>query len=154
MLFCICRFLALYLSRRDPLALSSKWGKQTKFPSANDILLSKNGLYQLVRRLCVVINQPSLPEKLLDSAIPSIVFLIRAMAYNPELCSNNSEDTQADNEVGEVSKRGERKGSSSNNLSFRAEGLSGCRWPMRRLCALGTDHRGSRRLYVLQVCDV
>jgi hypothetical protein len=139
----IFRLLTLYLSKRDPKEFARKKYESSSF----EILLSKNGLYNLVRRLCVAINQPSLHPQYLDVAIPSIVFLIRAMAYNPELCGKDDNDVDgvdSDNDTKTDQRRKKKKSESESSLD-------GARWPMQRLAAIGTDMRGKRRLFVLQV---
>lgn len=109
-------------------------------------MLSENGLYNLTRRLCVAINQPSLPQQYLDFAIPSIVFLIRAMAHNNELCGKeDASDEDEDGEQEATADQGEKK------RKERASSFSGARWPMQRLTVIGTDMRGQRRLFVHEV---
>jgi U3 small nucleolar RNA-associated protein 20 len=67
-----CRLLALYLGRRDvsgPRLRTSVDGIE--------ILTMPNGLYDLSRRLCIVLNQPRLTDALLNSAVNALVFVIR-----------------------------------------------------------------------------
>jgi hypothetical protein len=75
-----CRLLTLYLSRRD--VTSARLRTST---DGIEVLTMSNGLYQLARRLCLVLNQPRLTDALLDSAVTALVFTVRAMTRNPEL---------------------------------------------------------------------
>lgn len=131
--------MAVYLAKRNPI----------KIPSA-DALRARNGLYQLARRFCIVLNQPSLPEQLENSVISSIVMVIRCMAHNPQLCKYGEADNIEDDSKNHFV-RESKDGPVAKLKSSVIEGFEGCRWPMRRLCALGTDIRGMRRMYVLKV---
>jgi len=63
-----------------------------------EILIQPNALYNLARKLCVVLNQPELPASLLEATTYSIVFTIRAMENNQEL----SKASNTDKENGEI----------------------------------------------------
>ena len=144
------RLLASYLARRDP----TKLGGKTVASSSVDFLRSDNGLYRLARRLCVALNQPLLPEALVRALVPCIVFSVRAMAHHPELCKSNSgDDGQEDREEVEEDVEDESAAGSPGKRKSRKDdgGFEGSRWVLRRLWGLGIDHRGKRRLYVLQV---
>lgn len=78
-----CRILWLYLSRRD--VVLSRLSTST---DGNEVLLAKNSLYHIARKLCIVINQPNLAPAHLNVAVSSLVFVIRAMYHNPQLVMN------------------------------------------------------------------
>ena len=101
------------------------------------MLVSTNCLYNLARRLSIAINQPSLPEPLKRAAISSILFTIKSMAYNPNLCN--------------VRANSDEKNENLEGGTDIAVGYSGSKWIMRRLCAIGVDIRGQRRKTVLEI---
>eukprot|EP01034_Spumella_vulgaris_P023353 gene23353-29566_t len=74
------RVVQLYLSRRDITR-----AKLSVSPDGVEILTTPNGLYHLARRLCVVINQPTLPTSMMEPLSTCLVFAIRAMLRNPDL---------------------------------------------------------------------
>ena len=76
-----CRVLQLYLSRRNPKLLANPTGTKVSY----DLLLSPNYLYDLGRKLCVVLNRPSLSEGHLYSAMYCIKFVVCALFHNPGL---------------------------------------------------------------------
>ena len=76
-----CRVLQLYLSRRNPKLLANPTGTKVSY----DLLLSPNYLYDLGRKLCLVLNRPSLSEGHLYSAMYSIKFVVCALFHNPGL---------------------------------------------------------------------
>ena len=86
-----CRLIRLYLSRRDVSLGRSHTAASSSSSSSRDkgmveVLTTSNGLFHLGRRLCVVLNQPHLTSTLLEAAVANVVFVIRAMARNPDLC--------------------------------------------------------------------
>jgi hypothetical protein len=85
-----CRVLKLYMSRRDVTH-----GRLSTSNDGTEILIQPNALYNLARKLCVVLNQPELPASLLEATKYSVVFTIRAMENNPDL-SKGSIDKQND----------------------------------------------------------
>jgi len=85
-----CRVLKLYMSRRDVTL-----GRLSTSNDGTEILIQPNALYNLARKLCVVLNQPELPASLLEATKYSVVFTIRAMENNPDL-SKGSIDKQND----------------------------------------------------------
>jgi hypothetical protein len=87
------RVLKLYLSRRDVVP-----GRLSTSPDGNEILTMPNGLYNLGRKLCVVLNQPELPASLLEATAFNIVFIIRAMEYNPALSNHNDNNSEDDDD--------------------------------------------------------
>jgi hypothetical protein len=74
------RVLALYLKRRDVYR-----ARLSTSPDGAEVLTAPNGLYQLARRLCVVVNQTSMNMGMLDSVVACTVFVVRAMVRNPDL---------------------------------------------------------------------
>ena len=148
-----CRLLGQYIDRRNPSKLSAlKKGKEMN-PSV-DVLTEKNGLYQMARRLCVCLNQPTLPEALHTSLVKCLVFTIRVMAHNPLLCQLNSGDDNDidddDKETDDHLKKKTKKIENSHN-NRPMQGFMGCNWVMRRLRTIGLDIRGKRRLFVLDI---
>ena len=86
-----CRLIRLYLSRREVTlgrshTSSSSSSSSSRDKSTVEILTTSNGLFHLGRRLCVVLNQPHLTTTLLEAAVANVVFVVRAMARNPDLC--------------------------------------------------------------------
>ena len=87
-----CRLIRLYLSRRDVslgrshTSSSSSSSSSSRDKGTVEILTTSNGLFHLGRRLCVVLNQPHLTSTLLEAAVANVVFVVRAMARNPDLC--------------------------------------------------------------------
>jgi hypothetical protein len=97
-----CRVLRLYLSRRDVSA-----SRLRTSPDGHEILTMPNGLYQLGRRLCVVLNQPKITDSLLDAAVASLVFAVRAMIRNPNLAQVEVEKTSVASSKGETKEKSE-----------------------------------------------
>ena len=86
-----CRVLSLYLSRRDVM-YNRLMTSADSVESQTEVLLRPNAWYQLARRLCIVINQPSLADALLRAATTCLVFAVRALHYNPELSILDTSD--------------------------------------------------------------
>ena len=76
-----CRVLQLYLSRRNPKFLANPTGTKVSY----ELLVSPNYLYDLGRKLCLVLNRPSLSEGHLYSAMYCIKFVVCALFHNPGL---------------------------------------------------------------------
>lgn len=76
-----CTVLKSYLSRRDPSKLTT---------SPHEILAKPNNLYQLGRRLCVLVNKLELSRDHMDCIIACLGFAIRAMLFNPQLTTDTS----------------------------------------------------------------
>jgi hypothetical protein len=72
------RVLLLYLRRRDVARLTTS-------PDGFEVLTAPNGMYQLARRLCVVLNQTAMHGNMLESVVACTVFTVRAMLHNPQL---------------------------------------------------------------------
>jgi hypothetical protein len=90
------RVVQLYLSRRDVTR-----ARLSVTADGVEILTTPNGLYHLARRLCIVINQPTLPAAMVDPLSTCLVFAIRAMLRNPDLAvvpAGESGDGEDDDE--------------------------------------------------------
>jgi hypothetical protein len=74
------RVLRAYLHRRDV----SRTRLSTS-PDGTEVLTIPNGLYHLARRLCVVLNQTSMNNSMLENVVICTVFVVRALLRNPDL---------------------------------------------------------------------
>jgi hypothetical protein len=139
-----CRIIQNYLRRRDPIAsnFNTPFAASPTAPVAeSEILLSSNALYNLARRLCLVLNYPVIIPSLLPPLTSCLVFTIRAMYYHPNLVTLKPEDEEKEREEDEegVSSKQEQQTIVSSN------------WAMQRLRAIGADSRGSKRFNVIKV---
>lgn len=82
-----CSVIKSYLHRRDPSNLTT---------SPSELLAKPNNLYQLGRRLCVLVNRLELSRAHLDCVMECLGFVIRAMVLNPELTTDMSRDAGID----------------------------------------------------------
>jgi U3 small nucleolar RNA-associated protein 20 len=165
------RALNLSLSRRDPMSLVSSsqaiYGKVVAMEE-RDYLLRANALYQLARKLCIVLNQPYLVDGLLESTTQGLLFIIRAMYHNPDRSSSPAIDQHADDEderdparddgadsddgtEAEVDDDDEEVEASTPNADEDLPVASGASWVMQRLRNIGSDKRGLRRFYAIRV---
>lgn len=171
-----CRVLALYFRLRDVNNPSGGGGSKR----GAELLASPNVLYQMSRRLCLMLNQPSLPAALAENLHECIVFVVRVLHRNPALdtgssgnscksaVSGSAEAEEAGEETGEAEDSmdtdddsqpaSSKKHASSSREEGRGgseekekEGSSTLRWTMSRLKGLGMDPRGHRRLHVLNI---
>lgn len=74
------RVLHLYIKRRDVIR-----ARLSTSVDGVEIFTTPNGLYQLARRLCIVVNQTTMQATMLDSVTVCTVFVVRAMLRNPDL---------------------------------------------------------------------
>jgi len=99
-----CRVLALYFRLRDVNNPSGGVGSK----SGADFLSSPNVLYQMARRLCLMLNQPSLPTALAENLHDCIVFVVRVLHRNPFLDAGG--DSGNGRKHGEGEEEGEEDG--------------------------------------------
>ena len=139
-----CRVLAQYLDRRDPTCLGS--------PSRGvaEVLEQENHLYNMSRRLCVVLNQPTLPNNFLPYLSKCLVFAIRGLFHlssdehenTVQLASLDcKEDSEIDSNFDEVEE---------SNTDIKPA-IRGANWVVQRLRGIGADSRGHRRLHVIKI---
>jgi hypothetical protein len=137
------RVLGLYLGRRDPLQLantvasatttsttSSSGGgkkKKEKKPSATpagagtvEALTHGNALYHLARRLCVMLDQPTLPPALFASIQKGLVWTLRAMHKHPQFSRSVSAPVSSSSSSSSSSS-GEMEGGGENEWEIMDE---------------------------------
>jgi U3 small nucleolar RNA-associated protein 20 len=145
-----CRIIKSYLQRRDPIA--SNFGSiahGSSSVSEIEILLTPNALYNLARRLCLMLNYPVILPSLLPSLTSCLVFVIRAMYYHPSLVTKI--DQPLEEEVDSEPKSEDENDESSPSVPTEPSLVASSNWAMQRLRAIGGDPRGSKRLNVLKV---
>jgi U3 small nucleolar RNA-associated protein 20 len=142
-----CRIIKNYLQRRDPIA--SNFG--TPHGSGVEILLTPNALYNLARRLCLMLNYPVILPSLLPSLTSCLVFVIRAMYYHPSLVTKI--DQPLDEEIDSEPKSDNENDREDISAAPNEPIVASSNWAMQRLRAIGGDPRGSKRLNVLKVCS-
>lgn len=144
-----CRIIQNYLQRRDPVASNFGTAHSSGSVAHFEILLTPNALYNLARRLCLMLNYPVILPSLLPSLTYCLVFVIRAMYYHPSLVTKI--DQTLDEEIDSDPKSDPEN--DENNSSAPPEPIvASSNWAMQRLRAIGGDPRGSKRLNVLKVC--
>lgn len=136
-----CRIIQICLSRRDVKKLTIR---DMSVNTQSDFLHLNNGLYQLSRRFCIILNQPSIAPSLLNNAVECLVFIIRAMFYNPQF-------TREEEKLDDSSSIDDPHDEEDHNDISISDSTSGCNWVMERLRNIGTDTRGLRRLYTVNV---
>ena len=144
------RILRLYFDRRG---ITKK--KLSTYPDGEEICLRINGLYQLARKICIILNQPVLPADVLDNCKHCITFITQAMHNSPELSTKIEkvdENMLKMDQIDADNSENDSKREDEEEVALQGK-LFGAHWVMRRLQGLGTDNRGKRRLYILTILN-
>jgi hypothetical protein len=87
------RAWGVYLSRRDPITLAppgqrpvSKPAVGTAVGHGGEFLREKGGPFRLCKQTAAQLDRTGVDAQLLDQAVKNLVWVVRAMHANPELC--------------------------------------------------------------------
>jgi hypothetical protein len=116
------RAWGVYLSRRDPITLAPPGQKPVSkavgkaVGTAVEFLREKGGPFRLCKQTAAQLDRTGVDAQLLDQAVKNLVWVVRAMHANPELCyiapaAAVTEATIASSETAVVVARSGRKGS-------------------------------------------
>jgi hypothetical protein len=119
-----CVLLRAYLEHRDCTRLAEKLASG----GSGEVLFRPNGLFQMVRRLCIILNQPILAPDFKEPLQACLLFLLRAMRRHPELALLPTNRPPVATGGGGGAGAGDlHSGATSQNGLFKATGSSAFR---------------------------